>query len=152
MQRSAIPSPNPSELLPEAGCECNARPRPSSQTTLPSEVASIKPSVPGSAIPSPSESLTGVDSKLSSTIKWSASFHIATALLASLDKLAYTTGRVEMEEQFCSAALNFDFGSVTNELLVIKAVYSTFLVEAEHRSMQRQAGRRLGLLFNIALN
>jgi hypothetical protein len=77
-----------------------------------------------------------------STIEWSASLHIAT-LLACLHKLANTTGRVEMEEQFCSVALyiigkavvNFDFGSVTNELLVIKAVYSIFLVEAEHRSM-----------------
>ena len=47
-----------------------------------------------------------------------------------------------MEEKFCSVALdiiglsvfNYDFGSVTNESPVIKAVYSA-LVEAEHRSM-----------------
>jgi cytochrome P450 family 97 subfamily B polypeptide 3 len=49
---------------------------------------------------------------------------------------------VEMEERFCSVALdiigksvfNFEFGSVTSESPVIKAVYSA-LVEAEHRSM-----------------
>jgi cytochrome P450 len=68
--------------------------------------------------------------------------HCNTPLLASLDELADTSGRVEMEEKFCSVALdiigkavfNFDFGSVTNESPVIKAVYCT-LVEAEHRSM-----------------
>jgi hypothetical protein len=51
-------------------------------------------------------------------------------------------GKIEMEEKFCSVALdiiglsvfNYDFGSVTNESPVIKAVYSA-LVEAEHRSM-----------------
>uniref|UniRef100_A0A7S2K124 Cytochrome P450 n=1 Tax=Leptocylindrus danicus TaxID=163516 RepID=A0A7S2K124_9STRA len=47
-----------------------------------------------------------------------------------------------MEEKFCSVALdiigkavfNYEFGSVTNESPVIKAVYSA-LLEAEHRSM-----------------
>ena len=47
-----------------------------------------------------------------------------------------------MEEKFCSVALdiiglsvfNYEFGSVTTESPVIKAVYSA-LVEAEHRSM-----------------
>merc|ERR1719343_1604133 len=50
--------------------------------------------------------------------------------------------KVEMEERFCSVALdiigksifNYEFGSVTSESPVIKAVYSA-LVEAEHRSM-----------------
>ena len=68
--------------------------------------------------------------------------HCNTPLLASLDALADSTGKVEMEEKFCSVALdiigksvfNYDFGSVTKESPVIKAVYST-LVEAEHRSM-----------------
>jgi cytochrome P450 family 97 subfamily B polypeptide 3 len=68
--------------------------------------------------------------------------HCNTPLLASLDKIVDTTGTVEMEEKFCSVALdiigkavfNYDFGSVTTESPVIKAVYST-LVEAEHRSM-----------------
>eukprot|EP00531_Pseudo-nitzschia_arenysensis_P017953 CAMPEP_0116142500 /NCGR_PEP_ID=MMETSP0329-20121206/14942_1 /TAXON_ID=697910 /ORGANISM="Pseudo-nitzschia arenysensis, Strain B593" /LENGTH=616 /DNA_ID=CAMNT_0003637741 /DNA_START=94 /DNA_END=1944 /DNA_ORIENTATION=- len=63
-------------------------------------------------------------------------------LIDSLNKLADTTGKVEMEEKFCSVALdiigksvfNYDFGSVTEESPVIKAVYSA-LVEAEHRSM-----------------
>eukprot|EP00536_Pseudo-nitzschia_multiseries_P010428 jgi/Psemu1/242952/estExt_Genewise1.C_3180055 len=63
-------------------------------------------------------------------------------LIESLNKLADTTGKVEMEEKFCSVALdiigksvfNYEFGSVTNESPVIKAVYSA-LVEAEHRSM-----------------
>ena len=51
-------------------------------------------------------------------------------------------GQAEMETYFCSVALdiiglsifNYEFGSVTNESPVIKAVYSA-LVEAEHRSM-----------------
>jgi cytochrome P450 family 97 subfamily B polypeptide 3 len=51
-------------------------------------------------------------------------------------------GPVEMEERFCSVALdiigksvfNYEFGSVTSESPIIKAVYSA-LVEAEHRSM-----------------
>ena len=50
--------------------------------------------------------------------------------------------KVEMETLFCSVALdiigksifNYDFGSVTEESPIIKAVYSA-LVEAEHRSM-----------------
>lgn len=65
-----------------------------------------------------------------------------TPLIDSLNKLADTTGKVEMEEKFCSVALdiigksifNYDFGSVTKESPVIKAVYSA-LVEVEHRSM-----------------
>jgi cytochrome P450 family 97 subfamily B polypeptide 3 len=52
------------------------------------------------------------------------------------------SGKVEMEEKFCSVALdiiglsvfNYNFGSVTKESPVVKAVYSA-LVEAEHRSM-----------------
>ena len=63
-------------------------------------------------------------------------------LIDSLNKLADTTGKVEMEEKFCSVALdiigksvfNYEFGSTTTESPVIKAVYSA-LVEAEHRSM-----------------
>lgn len=51
-------------------------------------------------------------------------------------------GKCEMETYFCSVALdiiglsvfNYNFGSVTKESPVIKAVYSA-LVEAEHRSM-----------------
>lgn len=65
-----------------------------------------------------------------------------TPLIDSLNKLADSTGKVEMEEKFCSVALdiigksvfNYEFSSVTNESPVIKAVYSA-LVEAEHRSM-----------------
>lgn len=63
-------------------------------------------------------------------------------LIESLDKLVAKDGKVEMEEKFCSVALdiigkavfNYDFGSVTEESPVVKAVYSA-LVEAEHRSM-----------------
>lgn len=63
-------------------------------------------------------------------------------LIASLEKNVAGNGKVEMEEKFCSVALdiigksvfNFEFDSVTNESPVIKAVYSA-LVEAEHRSM-----------------
>jgi len=63
-------------------------------------------------------------------------------LIDSLNKIADSTGKVEMEEKFCSVALdiigksifNYDFGSTTTESPVIKAVYSA-LVEAEHRSM-----------------
>jgi len=51
-------------------------------------------------------------------------------------------GKIEMEEKFCSVALdiiglsvfNYEFGSVDDESPVIKAVYSA-LLEAEHRSM-----------------
>jgi hypothetical protein len=63
-------------------------------------------------------------------------------LVSSLNKIADGDGVVEMEEKFCSVALdiiglsvfNYEFGSVTTESPVIKAVYSA-LVEAEHRSM-----------------
>ncbi len=64
-------------------------------------------------------------------------------LIDSLNKIADSgTGQVEMEEKFCSVALdiiglsvfNYNFGSVTKESPVVKAVYSA-LVEAEHRSM-----------------
>jgi cytochrome P450 len=64
-------------------------------------------------------------------------------LIASLDEIVEKKGgKVEMEEKFCSVALdiigksvfNYEFGSVTNESPIIKAVYSA-LVEAEHRSM-----------------
>ena len=65
-------------------------------------------------------------------------------LIKSLDVLAAKTGKVEMEEKFCSVTLdiigksvfNYEFGSTTNESPVIRAVYSA-LVEAEHRSMVR---------------
>jgi cytochrome P450 len=51
-------------------------------------------------------------------------------------------GKIEMEEKFCSVALdiiglsvfNYEFGSVADESPVIKAVYSA-LVHAEHMSM-----------------
>lgn len=63
-------------------------------------------------------------------------------LIDSLNKMADGDGKVEMEEKFCSVALdiigksvfNYEFNSVTKESPVVKAVYST-LVEAEHRSM-----------------
>jgi len=64
-------------------------------------------------------------------------------LIASLERSVQTNGgKVEMEEKFCSVALdiigksvfNYDFDSVTNESPVIKAVYCA-LLEAEHRSM-----------------
>jgi len=63
-------------------------------------------------------------------------------LIDSLNKISEGNGKVEMEEKFCSVALdiiglsvfNYDFGSVTQESPVIKAVYSA-LLEAEHRSM-----------------
>eukprot|EP00548_Thalassiothrix_antarctica_P014758 CAMPEP_0194179874 /NCGR_PEP_ID=MMETSP0154-20130528/13271_1 /TAXON_ID=1049557 /ORGANISM="Thalassiothrix antarctica, Strain L6-D1" /LENGTH=677 /DNA_ID=CAMNT_0038895405 /DNA_START=38 /DNA_END=2071 /DNA_ORIENTATION=+ len=64
-------------------------------------------------------------------------------LLQKLKAASESSARkVEMEERFCSVALdiigksifNYDFGSVTSESPVIKAVYNT-LVEAEHRSM-----------------
>jgi len=63
-------------------------------------------------------------------------------LITSLEKCIANGGKVEMEEKFCSVALdiigkcvfNYEFGSVTSESPVIKAVYSA-LVEAEHRSM-----------------
>jgi cytochrome P450 len=63
-------------------------------------------------------------------------------LIDSLTEIAEGDGKAEMEGYFCSVALdiiglsvfNYDFGSVTNESPVIKAVYSA-LLEAEHRSM-----------------
>eukprot|EP00560_Eucampia_antarctica_P005118 CAMPEP_0197840784 /NCGR_PEP_ID=MMETSP1437-20131217/45805_1 /TAXON_ID=49252 ORGANISM="Eucampia antarctica, Strain CCMP1452" /NCGR_SAMPLE_ID=MMETSP1437 /ASSEMBLY_ACC=CAM_ASM_001096 /LENGTH=640 /DNA_ID=CAMNT_0043450447 /DNA_START=65 /DNA_END=1987 /DNA_ORIENTATION=+ len=65
-------------------------------------------------------------------------------LIASLENIASGNdgGKVDMEEKFCSVALdiigksvfNFEFNSVTKESPVIKAVYSA-LMEAEHRSM-----------------
>jgi len=63
-------------------------------------------------------------------------------LIESLNQKALGDRKVEMEEKFCSVALdiigkcvfNYDFGSVTNESPIIKAVYSA-LVETEHRSM-----------------
>ena len=63
-------------------------------------------------------------------------------LISSLTAIAEGQGQVEMEEKFCSVALdiigksvfNYEFNSVTKESPVIKAVYRA-LVEAEHRSM-----------------
>jgi cytochrome P450 len=63
-------------------------------------------------------------------------------LIESLNQCAEGDGKAEMETYFCSVALdiiglsifNYEFGSVTKESPVIKAVYSA-LVEAEHRSM-----------------
>lgn len=68
--------------------------------------------------------------------------HCNTPLIQTLEEKVASGGKVEMEEKFCSVALdiiglsifNYSFGSVTNESPVIKAVYSA-LVEAEHRSM-----------------
>lgn len=64
--------------------------------------------------------------------------HCNQPLITSLEKIADSTGKVEMEEKFCSVALdiigksvfNYDFASVTSESPVIKAVYSA-LVEGE---------------------
>lgn len=63
-------------------------------------------------------------------------------LIENLNKVVAGNGKVEMEEKFCSVALdiiglcvfNYNFGSVTKESPVIKAVYSA-LLEVEHRSM-----------------
>lgn len=63
-------------------------------------------------------------------------------LIDSLNKEVEGGGKCDMESYFCSVALdiiglsvfNYEFGSVTKESPVIKAVYSA-LVEAEHRSM-----------------
>lgn len=63
-------------------------------------------------------------------------------LIQELNKISEGDGKAEMETFFCSVALdiiglsifNYNFGSVTKESPVIKAVYSA-LVEAEHRSM-----------------
>jgi cytochrome P450 len=63
-------------------------------------------------------------------------------LIEQLEQISASESRkAEMETYFCSVALdiiglsvfNYEFGSVTNESPVIKAVYSA-LVEAEHRS------------------
>jgi cytochrome P450 len=58
-----------------------------------------------------------------------------TPLIDSLNEACETTQKVEMEERFCSVALdiigksvfNYEFGSVTSESPVIKAVYSALL-------------------------
>ena len=63
-------------------------------------------------------------------------------LIDKLDEISGKDGKCDMETFFASVALdiigrsvfNYNFGSVTNESPVIKAVYSA-LVEAEHRSM-----------------
>lgn len=63
-------------------------------------------------------------------------------LLEALEEASNEEGELDMEEKFCSVALdiigksvfNYDFGSVTEESPVVKAVYSA-LLEAEHRSM-----------------
>lgn len=63
-------------------------------------------------------------------------------LVAKLHKAADSGGRLDMETEFCSVALdiigravfNYDFGSVTKESPVVKAVYSA-LQETEARSM-----------------
>ncbi|CAB9527938.1 LUTEIN DEFICIENT 5, chloroplastic [Seminavis robusta] len=68
--------------------------------------------------------------------------HCNGPLIDNLNKVAEKDGKCDMETFFCSVALdiiglsvfNFEFGSVTNESPVIRAVYSA-LVEAEHRSM-----------------
>lgn len=62
-------------------------------------------------------------------------------LVDKLDRAVDTGETLDMETEFCSLSLdiiglavfNYDFGSVTNESPVIKAVYNT-LREAEHRS------------------
>lgn len=56
-------------------------------------------------------------------------------LIDNLNTVAATSGKVEMEERFCSVALdiigkavfNYEFGSVTSESPVIQAVYSALL-------------------------
>lgn len=63
-------------------------------------------------------------------------------LIGKLDTYSKSKEPIEMESNFCSVSLdiigksifNYEFGSVTNESPVIKAVYSV-LKEAEHRSM-----------------
>lgn len=62
-------------------------------------------------------------------------------LVTSLDTYAETNTPLDMEERFCSVTLdiigkavfNYDFGSVTKESPIVKAVYRV-LREAEHRS------------------
>jgi cytochrome P450 family 97 subfamily B polypeptide 3 len=68
--------------------------------------------------------------------------HCNEPFVENLNRVAEKDGKADMETFFCSVALdiiglsvfNYDFGSVTNESPVIRAVYSA-LVEAEHRSM-----------------
>jgi len=65
----------------------------------------------------------------------------ADELMEKIDKTTETGEVLNMEAEFCSVSLdiigravfNYDFGSVTKESPVIKAVYNT-LREAEHRS------------------
>uniref|UniRef100_A0A7S2KNF0 Cytochrome P450 n=1 Tax=Leptocylindrus danicus TaxID=163516 RepID=A0A7S2KNF0_9STRA len=65
----------------------------------------------------------------------------AVRLSGELDRVASAKAAVDMEERFCSVTLdiigksvfNYDFGSVTKESPIVKAVYRT-LREAEHRS------------------
>ncbi len=67
--------------------------------------------------------------------------HCCTPLIAKLEAAADAGAVVDMEALFCSVSLdiiglsvfNYDFGSVTSESPIIKAVYNT-LREAEHRS------------------
>jgi cytochrome P450 family 97 subfamily B polypeptide 3 len=62
-------------------------------------------------------------------------------LTTDLDKRAVAQTPIDMEERFCSVTLdiigkavfNYDFGSVTKESPIVKAVYRV-LREAEHRS------------------
>ena len=68
--------------------------------------------------------------------------HCNVPLLASLSSASEAGAAIDMEEKFCSVALdiigksvfNYDFGSVSSQSPVISAVYSA-LLEAEHRSM-----------------
>lgn len=65
----------------------------------------------------------------------------ADRLVADLDTYAAKKQKLDMEERFCSVTLdiigkavfNYDFGSVTKESPIVKAVYRV-LREAEHRS------------------
>jgi len=64
----------------------------------------------------------------------------ADRLVADLDTYAAKNQKLDMEERFCSVTLdiigkavfNYDFGSVTKESPIVKAVYRV-LREAEHR-------------------
>ena len=64
-------------------------------------------------------------------------------LIKSLNNIVAADGKVEMEEKFCSVALdiigksvfNYEFDSVTKESPVVKAVYRAFL-EVEYRSLR----------------
>jgi cytochrome P450 len=66
----------------------------------------------------------------------------SSVLVEKMGAYAQSGEKMEMESHFCSVSLdiigksifNYDFGSVTTESPVIKAVYSV-LKEAEHRSM-----------------